>query len=91
MAHWAATNKKDGRVIFVTDKNYDPADWDLVSVNREPTEFDDFDGQKLVKNVERETKAKKREWANTLTREELLDILELLDMRLSIVEESLAG
>lgn len=86
MAYWAATNKKDGRVLFVGDQNYDIVDWDLVQLPRKPTEFDDFDGTKLIKNTNREKQAKKVERSNGLSREALVDMIEVLAARITALE-----
>lgn len=86
MAHWAATNKKDGRLLLVSDKNYDPEEWDLVKLSRKPTEFDDFDGAKLVKNKEREAKIKKAAAARSLSREDLVERIEALEAKVATLE-----
>ena len=54
MADWAVTNRKSGEVQFVKSLGgYDPSDWRIKKLSREPEAYHDFDGERLVVNEAR--------------------------------------
>lgn len=86
MAQWAAKDRLSGAVMFVSDENYDPELWELTVLAQAPAEHDDFVGGKLVRNKDRETKARKKARAASVSREDLLDMIEDLQRRVAALE-----
>ena len=86
MAHFAFTHKESGEVRF-SEADLDPDHWDKsAALPRRPGEHDDFVDGKLVKNKDREAKSKRASRANGMRREEMLEMIEDLQLRLAALE-----
>lgn len=86
MAHYAFTNKDTGEVRFA-ESDLDPEFWDKsAKLSRKPTPYDDFVDDKLVKNKDREGSARKQSRARGMQREELLDMIEVLQVQVAALQ-----
>ena len=89
MANWHhVKNLATGDEQFVASlKGYPTDQWERTPLTREPGEFDEFIGGKLVENVERKVKSAKDARAAPISKADMLVRIEALEARVFVLEK----